>query len=184
MNDPELRNLLHQHRLPDADESVAHRALDRALTTYRNRSVEREPKPTDKFSALWIFAAGCACALVLVCFLPKSQKPQDSAGLFAELEGLFPGQLSGIVLQDGEVDLLLSENTQSRPADQRVAVEVSGGSSAIEVLTYSGNMVCIAVGDEKVCMTPLISGRDGVFVLTEKPMPGDSLKVSAHKIEG
>ncbi|GAB4180932.1 MAG: hypothetical protein Fur0032_21990 [Terrimicrobiaceae bacterium] len=159
MKDSELRGILARHALPPVDEAVKARALDRALTALRHggdASLE-VPHRFPLRLALPLSFGIAALAIAVLGFFHQNREISSSVmqtALLEQMECLFGDRLAGVILHDGGVDLLLSEDAGVRPADKRVAVTVGAGTTGVEVLTYSGNTVCFPLGNETLCLTP------------------------------
>jgi len=171
---PWLQNLL-RLKIPAGKEEARQRSLHRALVALRNGPQEeiRQAHPLKE----WLMAGGIVTVLatVIVMILPVSapdgpsvpSRPQPSASLLAEMEKLFPKELKAVIVEDGEVSVRLAESGEAMPEDQRVRVSLRKGSEEVDVLTYSGQKVCMKVNGTPVCLTPLLTGENTVFVLTE-----------------
>lgn len=141
--------------LPPAQPSVVERARHRALVAFRNAEpVAAKPRPG---FAKWAIAAA-VIAIAAFVFLNNNNPSPDTARLFGELETLFPGQLAAVVINNGEVSLVLSEQPVERPADQRLEIPLPGD---VVVLAYSG--VSIETSGRQV--TALLSGDGDAFAV-------------------
>jgi len=165
MNDNELLNLLLESQPPGANEAHAARALDRALVALRNA-----PKMEKKSSwGLRVAIAAAACvACVLLAFVFHWKGEDSSMRLLTEMEHVFPGQLQAVILNGSQTDLRLSMFPESElSTDQRVRVIVETGTEKTEILTYSGRLVCIPLKSGSLCLTPLLTAKGDVIVVTE-----------------
>lgn len=165
MNDNELRDLLLASQPPGANEAHTARALERALVALRNA-----PQMEKKSSwGLRVAIAAAACvACVLLAFVLNGKGDDSSAHVLTEMERVFPGQLQAVILNGSQTDLRLSmfpENELS--TDQRVRVIVETGTEKTEILTYSGRLVCIPLKSGPLCLTPLLTAKGDVIVVTE-----------------
>ena len=152
-----VENLLRNSApLPPADPSLVERARHRALVAFRNA----EPvtaKPRQGF-VRWAIAAA-VIAIAAFAFFNNNHNPSpDTARMFGELEILFPGQLAAVVIDNGEVSLVISEQPVERPADQRLEIPLPGD---VVVLAYSG--VSIETSGRQV--TALLSGDGHAFAV-------------------
>ena len=149
--------------MPAANESHTARALDRSLIALRNTSREqRQPV----WSA-WIFAAVAATACAVLALVLHIQP--DDPRVFAEIERLFPGQLLAVIQNGGKTDICLSAvpGPELSP-DQRVRITVRSGGETANVLTYSGNKICVPLKSGSISLTPLVTGKKEVLVITDE----------------
>lgn len=151
-----IENLLRNSAsLPPAEPSVVERARHRALVAFRNAEpVAAKPRPG---FVRWAIAAAVIVIAAFGFFNNNNPSP-DAARLFGELEVLFPGQLAAVVIDNGEVSLVLSEQPVERPADQRLEIPLPGD---VVVLAYSG--VSIETAGRHV--TALLSGDGHAFAV-------------------
>ena len=163
MKDSELQNLLRQLKVPVANESNTARALDRALVALRN-TPGKEQRPG---WAVWMFATAAATVCVVLALAWNGQR--DDSRVFAEIERLFPGQLLAVIQNGGKTDLCLSALPgKELSPDQRVRITVRSGGETAEILTYSGQEVCVPLKSGSLCLTPLVTGEGDVLVLSEE----------------
>lgn len=162
MNDSELRDLLLASQPPGANEAHAARALDRALVALRNA-----PK-LEKKSSWGLRVAIAAAACVLLAFVFHWKGEDSSMRVLTEMEHVFPGQLQAVIRSGSQTDLRLSMFPESElSTDQRVRVIVETGTETTEILTYSGRLVCIPLKSGTLCLTPLLTAKGEVIVVTE-----------------
>lgn len=180
MNDRELRDLLFKSLPPAANESHSARALMRALAALRN-APEMGQKSSWRLRAALAAAACAACALLILAF--PWQEEDSSARVLTEMEHTFPGQLQAVIRNGSQTDLRLSTFPEKElSTDQRVRVIVETGTETAEILTYSGRPVCIPLKSGSLCLTPLLTAKGEVLVVTEDNVFAGTGRTNSAKI--
>ena len=189
MNPPDddfPRQLLQSLRTPPEDEEVRALALQKALHALQPPARLSTPL---RRTAPWLAVAGALGALVLAAsWWPRhasTHTPRDSSlALMTEMEKLFPEQLDAVVGDGPEVDVDVATDAAPAAEDQRIRLTVEHGPHHLQVLTYSGRRVCLDLGGQHVCLTPLLQGDGGIFVLTDQQVlrDGASLRTTGDHI--
>lgn len=184
-DDPLLQRLA-RLPVPPPDPTARDRALHHAAVALRAaRGVEpgvTRPWASFLFGHGRAFAGGAAVAVVLVCLWmtlgvrrPAGDRPPSLAvetSVLRQMELLFGPQLDAVVEPPGKApDIRLSADggdTIQPSLAQPVLIQFHrAGSGTTRVLSYSGRVVCVTLGERRMCFEPLVTGRDEVLLLGE-----------------
>jgi len=184
-NDPDLPDILRALRPPAPSDEGREDALRRALQALH----EPAPAPTGSNAVSWLLMGSlstAACLLIfffwLGMFRPQSASP-ISSHVLAEVEQLFPNQVTAVILDRGNMRLVLADTPAEEAPDQRIRVTFTKGNRSLDVLTYSGREVCVSLDGRQVCFTPLQSGEGDVFVETQNALFRGSDKTTIDGFE-
>ena len=168
MNDEDLQQRLATFVAPPATDVMRERARHRALMAFREGGAEAVEE-CRRGMFVWTLAGAAALALVVTIFWPR-ESPFDrvpsGAGVLAQVEALFPGQLDAVIEHDGNVQLELAAAPRAA-SDQPVLVEFRRGGSTVRVLSYSGRRVCVDLGGRRACFEAFLGERGNVIVAGE-----------------
>lgn len=173
MKDADLNKLLRSVRPPE--RSPEERAeFPQEVVRQLSQPVHRHAaavRPAPKFP-VWALGFATACLVIgfIVGRLPEKPAvpPQaavtspDYAKLFKEVSILFPDRLRGVVVRNGELELVLADQPE-RPATNPLLVEICQGGRCRKVITFSGQKLEVDGHSIEV----LTGANDRVIVLAD-----------------
>lgn len=185
-NDHSLRTTLSELRIPAICEESRERALHLALEAFRVTEAPSESAP--RFS--WMMAGSIAAAACLLATMlwfwqgTNHEQTLASARLLAEMELLFPRQVTAVILDGSKMRIDLADVPADDPSDQRIRVTLRRGNHFLSVLTYSGRRVCLELDHRQVCFTPLLDGEGSIFVVTDNNVlvPSGETKMAGFRL--
>jgi len=194
MKDADLNKLLRAVHPP---QRTAEERAEFPLEVVRqlSRPVHRRTAADRSASKFPLWALGFATACLLIGFImgrfpeKPATLPQaaattpDYAKLFKEVASLFPDRLRGVVVRNGELELILADQPES-PAANPLLVEICQGGQCRKVITFSGQKLEVDGHSIEV----LTGANDRVIVLADNQVwtsqnPAevvDGFRINAH----
>lgn len=194
MNDSELNDLLRKARVPDRPgtywEQFPAQAAQRAAAHQRFAALPTRP--------VWRMAwgLGLAAACVALGFIIGLRKGRDAGAaihqqagyqrIFHEVAALFPERLSAIVIEDGQVQLILADDGRIPPSEP-LLVEICKDGHCRTFITFSGQQVrlngdtfdVLRGGEGNV----IVAGRNQVWIGGQTQPDASGLAVKARLLE-
>ena len=183
-------DLLHAYlsglAVPEPNLAARDRALHRATAALRASRLAG-PATSRRRTVFpnvagWTLAAGMvttgllsALGAMLAIHRPDGKHPATMTAertLLSQMESLFGPQLDAVVERPGNgADIRLSADAAD-PTRASLAQPVliqfrRRGGGTTRVLSYSGRVVCVTLGERRMCFEPLATGRDEVLLLGE-----------------
>jgi len=169
MNDDDLQRQLRKLPSPVASATTRGRAKHRALLAFESSrfAPEKDPAKTG-FAWNWRYATALALALgfLPVFFFPRPHSTENLAAdrqMLEQVEKLFPNQVDSVVVENGKINLTISQ-TPVLGSDQPVVVLFKRGRETIRVLSYSGHRVCLKLGSKENCFEILATPSGGIIL--------------------
>ena len=188
MTDPEIHHWLSSLPVPSPGGATQQEAWQRARAAFVNRPTATT---TDKVFTRLLrecclpVAASAVCALVVFSFHFRKPGVDDSINLhvLVEMEKLFPGQLSALIVRGDQITLELSDD-DAGSRSQPVVLTLRHAQETIRVLTYSGSSFCVRLGARQLCFETLVTAGGGTILAGEQfvRMPGDLRPVGGYQV--
>ncbi len=102
----------------------------------------------------------------------------DNPRLLVEMERLFGSQLEAVVTTGGKTEVRLAPTVGSTN-DQRIGLSFATKSARWEILTYSGQKICVNVDGRPHCFEVLADGEGEVLLVGDTFVWGPGLTSSA-----
>jgi hypothetical protein len=179
MKEDSLRQHLSKLTIPEASESARSRAKHRALIAFQQGGSSATEPAEGKHFAWRRYAFTLVLLAVLVplfIFWPHTVQENlaDDRQILEQMEKLFPNQVDSVVVENGKINLSISQSSLVG-SDQPILVVFRKDSQSIRVLSYSGHHVCISLGNQEHCFdilaTPagsvILEGTDKVWLVSE-----------------
>ena len=168
MNDDELQRHLSHLQIPAIPDAARERARFRAALAL-NRT--EAPPGAENAVVFWrwttgVLAVALAGALAWQMWTRPTSSREDVAAdqkVLQQMQALFPRQVNAVVVDNGKVDLSVTQSP-AVGSDQPIVVVFRHDDRIIRVLSYSGHHVCLPLGGREHCFEILATTNGGVIL--------------------
>jgi hypothetical protein len=168
VNDDELQRHLSHLQIPTVTNAARERARFRAALAL-NRA---EVAPTaERAVVFWRWTTGMLAIALAVALTwqmwphPSSSREDVAADqkVLQQMQALFPHQVNAVVVENGKVDLSVTQSP-AVGSDQPIVIVFRRDDKIIRVLSYSGHHVCLPLGGREHCFEILATTNGGVIL--------------------
>jgi len=176
MNDEKLDNHMLQLQSPQLDEGVIEQIYQRSRYAFRNEgqlSVREQQYSWFGWTILrWTMLAGVPALVLFMLLFSQPQPNQNdlwektlarSEHILREHLAVFPNELQAVITNGGDPRVVLIEN-HTRISTQPIVIEFRRRGHATRVLTFSGEVISVPLGEDNVKIEVLITGDNQVIV--------------------
>ncbi len=168
MKREEIESHLWHLEIPEPDAELKAKALHRATLALGTDSFGSDPLP-GTVRHPWLTPALTALVILLGVYILVQPSQPDKKSLshysevLEEIDLLFPGRISSLIWKNGELAVEISEPTGD--SGHPIEILLTKGDEHIQVISYSGQKVCLDMKGRKACFEVLYSGSENEVFL-------------------
>jgi hypothetical protein len=195
MNDHELNELLRRAQVPDRPSDYWEKFPERAV--HRAVAAPQTDSPPARHRGWLFWGLGFAAVCLVIGFQVGLRQGRDTVAaedqlaeqrkLFHEVAALFPERLRAIVLEAGQVQLILAEDADVPPSPP-LLVEICMKGRCRTFITFSGQQLRINGDTYDVLYNAdgqvIVAGRSNVWIGSEPMANVGAVEVRARLLEG
>jgi hypothetical protein len=168
VNDDELQRHLSHLKTPEVSDTARERARFRATLALNRAEVAQG---AERAVVFWrwttgVLAIALAGALTWQMWARPASPREDIAAdqkVLEQMQALFPRQVNAVVVDNGKVDLSVTQSP-AVGSDQPIVIVFRRDDKIIRVLSYSGHRVCLSLGGRDHCFEILATASGGIIL--------------------